>query len=522
MDQSKLADALRHWRRDPVKMVTDLFHVEQFDPWQVESLRSYQHSPRMAMKACKGPGKTAVLSWIGWHFLLCYPFGNGIATSITGDNLKDGLWKEMSRWQYESDLLKALFDVTGERIVAKEAPKRWWLSARTWPKSASTEEQANTMAGLHADNVIVLIDEVGDIPLGVVVAAEAALANADYKHRFAHLCMAGNPTRPEGPLFDACNNRDRWKVIEITGDPDDPKRSTRIDIAWARDQIKTYGRDNAYVMVNVLGKFPKTALNALVGPDEVRAAMNRKPDMLDINSKCRIVTADVARFGDDPCVKARRCGDVIYPMEEVREYTTIQGAGWVAQTAKNFFDPNDQPQRKADRIFIDDTGGYGAGWIDQLREMRDPITGVVTSFPVTGVLYSAGADDPRFYNKRTEMHWLLAEAIKQGRLTLPDDPLLLQELCAIRYYYQGDKIRLEDKDQIKKKIGRSPNRSDSAAMTYAFPVLPNVENRAAEQGAPAFMLSRALREAEGREPMEEGGRGFSPLSRETYNPLNNY
>jgi hypothetical protein len=52
--------------------------------------------------------------------------------------------------------------------------------------------------------------------------------------------------------------RDRhlWTVIEITGDPDSPKRSTRIDPAWARAQILQYGADNPWVLANVFGKFP--------------------------------------------------------------------------------------------------------------------------------------------------------------------------------------------------------------------------------------------------------------------------
>jgi phage terminase large subunit len=42
-------------------------------------------------------------------------------------------------------------------------------------------------------------------------------------------------------------------VIEITGDPDDPKRSPRVSGQWAREQIEKYGRENPWVLVNVFG-----------------------------------------------------------------------------------------------------------------------------------------------------------------------------------------------------------------------------------------------------------------------------
>jgi hypothetical protein len=47
---------------------------EQFgvvpDPWQDEVLAAFPRNQRLAMKACKGPGKTAVLAWLAWNFLV--------------------------------------------------------------------------------------------------------------------------------------------------------------------------------------------------------------------------------------------------------------------------------------------------------------------------------------------------------------------------------------------------------------------------------------------------------------------
>ena len=83
------------------------------------------------MKACKGPGKTAVMAWLAWNFLVTRPSAKIAATSITADNLADNLWAEMAKWQAQSELLQATFEWTKTRIFSRDAPETWWMSARS-------------------------------------------------------------------------------------------------------------------------------------------------------------------------------------------------------------------------------------------------------------------------------------------------------------------------------------------------------------------------------------------------------
>ena len=103
----------------------------------------------------------------------------------------------------------------------------------------------------------------------IMVAAEAALSSCVE----GHIIQAGNPTQTSGPLYRAWRNENNlWLVVPVTGDPDNPKRSPRISVEWARQQIAEYGIDNLWVRTNVFGEFPQTAFNSLIGADEVRAA----------------------------------------------------------------------------------------------------------------------------------------------------------------------------------------------------------------------------------------------------------
>src|SRR5947208_16875987 len=97
-------DLLRSWKLDPPRFVREVFGVVP-DAWQDEVLAAFPRNQRLAMKACKGPGKTAVLAWLAWNFLTVNEDPKVAATSVSADNLADNLWTEMAKWRAKSPLL---------------------------------------------------------------------------------------------------------------------------------------------------------------------------------------------------------------------------------------------------------------------------------------------------------------------------------------------------------------------------------------------------------------------------------
>ena len=442
------ASDLLRWHAEPQRFVRELFGVTP-DPWQDEVLAAFPHHQRLAMKACKGPGKTAVLAWLAWNFLATRERCKVAATSITADNLADNLWAEMAKWQQRSPQLLANFVWGRSRIAQRAHPETWWMSARTWNRSGDASQQGGTLAGLHADHILFLLDESGGIPDAVMASAEAALASGVE----GHIVQAGNPTHLEGPLYRACTSERRlWHVTEITADPDDAARATRVKRQWALDQIEKYGRDNPWVLVNVFGRFPPASLNSLIGPDECAEATRRTYREEDIASAPRILGVDVARFGDDRSVIFPRQGLVAFAPMHYRQIDGVQGAGAVARKWSEW---------DADACFVDDTGGWGASWIDQLRVLgRAPI----------GIGFSSAASDPRYDNKRTEMYFEAVQWIKRGGQLPPDCGELIAALSQTTYSFRGDRLLLEPKEQVKQRLGYSPDDADAFALTFAQPV----------------------------------------------------
>jgi phage terminase large subunit len=419
---------------------------------QANVLEAVTRHQRLAMKACKGPGKTAVLAWIAWWFLVTRDNPKIAATSVSGDNLADNLWAEMAKWQAKSPLLTAKFEWTRTRIFNKQAPETWWMSARSWAMTADKTRLGQTLAGLHADNILFLLDDAGGIPDAVMASAEAALSSCVE----GHIVMAGNPTHLEGPLWRACTSERRlWHVTEISADPDDPRRSTRVKADWAKEQIEKYGRDNPWVLVNVFGQFPPASLDTLIGPDECHAATTRAWRPEDIAGAARVLGVDVARFGDDASVIFPRQGLVAFPPLRFRNIDGTQGAGLVARKWTDW---------GADACFVDDTGGFGGSWIDNLRRLgHSPI----------GVPFSGRANDPRYENKRTEMYFEAVEWIRRGGQLPPGAASheLIAALSGTTYSFRGDRLLLEPKEQVKARLGYSPDDADAFVLTFAQPVV---------------------------------------------------
>jgi hypothetical protein len=476
-EEATAVAAIRAWRDDPVLFVRQVFKAEP-DVWQADVLRSLLTDKRIAMSACKGPGKSTTQAWCGWWILTCHIDAQGIACSITADNLRDGLWKELAVWHAKSELLQAAFTINAERIASRERPKTWWLSARSFAQQADASQQANTLAGLHAKTVFVLLDEVGDYPTGVLPAAEGIFANKGD----AWLIVGGNPTTVGGPLHRICTTDAKsWKVVYVTGDPDDHKRSPRIDLQWAKDEIAKNGRDNPWVMVNILGLFPPTGSDQLVSVNLVIQAMARDLPALSYQTDARVWGLDPSRFGDDEAVLARRQGVLARRMLAWRNLDGTRLGDAVAALILDAEKEKEPP----DCVFVD-VGGVGSSCYDRLVHLGyDDI--------VQPVDFGGGANDPRYLNKRVEMWSLMADWLKGMPACLPNDPTLQGELTGPRYWFRVVNKRtafvLESKDEMKKRGVPSPNRADALALTFAAPVAPK-SRQSREQGArPAHALT---------------------------------
>ena len=292
-----------------------------------------------------------------------------------------------------------MFEWAKTRITCRESPNNWFMSLRTWARTADKQRQSDALAGGHADYMMYVLEEAGGIPDSVAATAEAGLAT---RIETKLLCV-GNPTMLEGPLYRGIEvGRQDVVCGEHHQDPKDPKRSTRVSAKWCQEQIDEYGADNPWVLVNVFGRFPPSSLNSLLGPEEVEQAMRRRYKPEEYRDAQKRLGIDVAREGDDRTSMAPRQGLRMWPMIILRNASGPQVAARAGLAKQNW---------NWEVCMFDDTGGWAASAQDSMLQAG------LTPMPVN---FAGKADDPRYLNRRAEMHFRLAQWVKRGGW-LPED-----------------------------------------------------------------------------------------------------
>jgi hypothetical protein len=192
-----------------------------------------------------------------------------------------------------------------------------------------------------------------------------------------------------------------------------------------------------------------------------RGGRNYQPD-----SFATALGADIARGGKDRTIIAKSYGDFVLPLYKYEGKETKNGPE-AADKIYSVADPGTA-------IFID-VIGYGASAVDSLiagtrddaEIPRPPVQNV------TGLNFSAKSDfkdrSNKFgmLNKRSEAYWRLREALDPDynpTLCLPPDNQMIADLSApVFHLVQKNLIQIESKDEIKKRLHRSPDSGDSVA-----------------------------------------------------------
>ena len=203
----------------------------------------------------------------------------------------------------------------------------------------------------------------------------------------------------------------------------------------------------------MLCDFAATSDNVLIPLDVALAATKRHIEPALYRYAPKILGVDVAWDGGDRSVIMPRQGLVAFRPVVERGLPEKTFANRVAQAINTF---------RPDATFVDTTGGYGGEVVSRLRD---------SGHNVQNVVFSWKASDERYLNLRAEMWFKMSTWMQDG--SIPSHPAeLLSELCAPTYDNDNaaNRLKLESKDDLKARIGCSPDIADALALTFAFPV----------------------------------------------------
>lgn len=392
---------------------------------------------------------------------------NGLCTYVAGDKkrweLPNGAIINLAAVQHQNDLIKyqgRARDFIGIDEAA-EFPEAWFRYLTGWLRTTKPDQPTQ----------IVLTFNPPQTPEGEwVIRYFAPWIDPDYH---------GTPAAPgELRYFIRLNDED----VEV--DSPEPQMIDGFEVKpQSRTFIPARVDDNPHLtsdyksQLNMLpeplrsqllfGDFsikPKDDPWQVIPTEWVLAAQKRGREMERPDVALRAMASDPSRGGADKHAIAKLYGTYfeLYGFEGVDTPDGIVGKHQILSLLGEESAP----------VAID-VVGYGSSVYDQVK-----VVDGIDARPIN----NAEADDSLdksgkygFANVRAASYWLLREALDptSGQdIALPDTRQVRMDLTAPRYSIVGGKIKIEPKEEIKKRLSRSPDDGDAIVMCWYIAAKP--------------------------------------------------
>ena len=460
--EQQLIDAMGGFTHDPLSYI--LFNFpwgEKGTPLEGKKLRSWQRVQamkirdklkggavdrgeviRQAVSSGHGPGKSAFVSMIlKWAFDTREDT-RGVVTANTERQLLTKTWPEVTKWHNMS--LTAHWATCTATALVSNSPgheKNWRIDAVPW-----SESNTEAFAGMHNEGkrLILLFDEASAIGDAVWEVAEGALTDIGTEILWL---VFGNGTRATG-RFRECFRKERhlWDGVQI-----DIRTVEGINLVEVDRMVTQYGEDSDRVKVRVRGMFPSMSAKQLISQTDVDAAFGKhlRPEQYQWAPK--IISVDPAWEGDDDMEIGMRQGLLWTHLRTIpKNDNDMQVASVIARL---------EDEHQADAVFID--GGFGTGILSAGRTMG-------RGWQV--VWFGGKAPEQGYANMRAWM-WVQMRDWLKGGGAIPGDQGLADDLTGpeLKATLDGT-IQLESKKDMKARGLPSPNKADSLAISFAYPV----------------------------------------------------
>jgi phage terminase large subunit len=486
------------WLNDPLLFCEEAVGIT-LRAWQKEAFDAFLRTGRLAIRSGHGVGKTTFLCLAQLWFILTRPDAKVVLTSPTLMQMTAAAQTELFKWYLKMpDFLQNIIELRASSFTVNHPGGSSIVFIR-----ASNENKPESFQGFHSAHVLIVIDEASGVGDVILESAMGSLTSHGAK-----LLLCGNPTRKTGffhrAFHQAAHSYTKMKIgsMEI----ENPSQEFRQSI------IDNFGLESDAYRIRVLGEFPahsgenfineaqcsrafadderlltdseKEMVNRVsdlnleetgfIGVDEGYDPLDDDPRAVEkrraeCEEKARedgrnvenpdhypvIWGIDVARFGNDQTAIAKRRGPVLLEVKYFPQCDLVMLSDLIYKEYEN------TPLYERPQSICIDVIGLGVGLADMLDRTDLPIEYVnVAERPVRKASL--------FSRRRDELWGMMQNWLYYRAYKLPDHPVLKQELFSMRYMIEDDRhFRMEQKQQLKSRLGRSPDLADSLALTFA-------------------------------------------------------
>jgi len=467
----------------------DVLQVK-LDKEQEEILHSIQTSRRVSVRSGNARGKDYVAAVASVCFLVTYAPSRVINTAPTGRQVQSIMMAEIakiirnSKIELGLEVLSNQIKVYWQDVLQKE----WYLLA-----FKASDKASEAWTGFHSPNIMVVVTEATGILQETYNSIESILTGN------SKLLLVFNPNHATGESYQSTKSPEyKHFHLNCLKAPNVVAKKIlypgQVDYEWVNERVHKPGwttkimrqdalkdmgdfewegewyRPNDLFRIKVQGLYPLESETKLIPLAWIEAANMRWDDMQEQRSEIRKEQAlklgvDVAGLGRDMTVFCRRYGSWVDGFSYFTKRDNMEIAGEIQGELK----------RDIDTAYIDAIG-EGAGVVSRLKELEARVCGVKASEGAKNL--RDFTNEREFLNMRAYLYWALRDALDPqfgATLALPRNDMLIQDLNEPEFARRRSdgKIVIEDKEAIKKRLGRSPDFGDALSMTF-YPGEPEV------------------------------------------------
>lgn len=446
---------------DPVAWARDTLDIFLWSK-QREILRILEICPKVAVKSCHDAGKSFIAAVATARFLAKYPPGTArvVSTAPSVDQVKAVLWNEINKLHD-----RARDDEGNSLLPGRVTQTEWWIGA--WQAGIGrkpADYAPSTFQGLHAQHILIVADEAGGIPNDLWTGIDTLSTNSGAK-----ILAIGNPDDPQSHFKTICDGApdNGWAIISIPAwltpnlsGEEVPQRlkEALLDPNWVEDKRQVWGEDDPRWQSKVEAEFPIESGMTIARLADVQVAQRGEDLVKRVWPVAVQLGVDVAasETGDETVVRERR-GNKITRRWAVQSGEPEDISNLVVKAAK---------ESGATLVHLDATG-VGFGFVSELRKLLPGVS-------IQPFVAAASAEDTKqFVNRRAEAHWYLRDMLRRREIDLSqmEDPndKAVKEMLVVRYKIQKGKVLVEPKDDIRKRLGRSPDDADAVILALLPP-----------------------------------------------------
>lgn len=465
------------YRHDPSAFAREVLKMD-IAFYQSDVLQKLHDYHRVAFVGPRGTGKSTIAAAAVLWFISVFDECKIPTTASAWRQLVEFLWPEIHKWASQADWWRVGMTVRqGRELLAQ----RLEINKNRAAFAMASSNEAK-IEGAHSAAVLMVFDESKAIPDAIWDSAEGALGTNENAYALA----LSTPGDNVGRFFDIFHKPDKfphWKTVRAT--LEDAVTAGRILQSWADNMKSQWGEDSVMYQRHVLGKFAEDTGDTLITMSMLERSHQRwhkrhadVQSMIDggmshqeahekVWGAISHIGCDPARFGTDKTGWAFRTGMAILSVNQTEQEDTMQTADRLQQYM----------QQESAAIANIDANGLGAGVFDRIhqlwkqRQLRSPHDLKLPSNPINTANATKARDKSgqlMFNRLRDYLWWRMRELLEDDAIDLPPDDDLTRDLIMPKWTTTASgKVVIESKDEIRKRLGRSPDLGDAVVMAFS-------------------------------------------------------